>query len=353
MMKCFLTNMLNIKTPFFCEHRASYRCNSKCIFCHFWRKDSLDKNLEVPELNTEEELDFVNQMCDLGLASITFDGGEPLLRNDLEEILALSEKKGVVNSMVTNGIILDKKLEKIAPHLNLLAVSLDTLNPKKYRKLRGVDAFHVVIKNIRKAVEVAKDHKDLFVAVTFVITKDNIEEIPSFIEFCLNDLNVNGAGFQIVNDFPDMVPDKESLNRTLSKLLELVNSGIPIMNTRTYFNMIQNYKFEYRCKPYIYLFTDCNGDITLPCTVAPGIKKFNIRDSSLKDIWTSQEAKDLFERYSKCSKCRYHCVVESSLMFDRIPHLGVITEWVKKYLVLRKWKQLKLSGNAPEVRVHM
>ncbi len=76
-------NSLGVKAPLFCGHKLTYNCNLRCKMCPFWKRSSADPSLE-------KEKAILKQIYDSGACGIAFEGGEPLLRNDLVNILAFS-----------------------------------------------------------------------------------------------------------------------------------------------------------------------------------------------------------------------------------------------------------------------
>ncbi|MHA1835368.1 MAG: radical SAM protein, partial [Candidatus Odinarchaeia archaeon] len=93
----------------------------------------------------------------LGVYKVKITGGEPLLRNDIFEIISKIKEINKIKdiSLTTNGILLEKKADKLKKSgLNRVNVSLDTINPDKYKFITGVNALSKVLRGIDKAVEV-------------------------------------------------------------------------------------------------------------------------------------------------------------------------------------------------------
>ena len=82
----------------------TYRCNSRCAMCHLWQHPTLPKDEITPELLAKLPANF---------DTITLTGGEPTLREDLEEIVDILISKARHLEMYTNGLKYDA-LEKIA-----------------------------------------------------------------------------------------------------------------------------------------------------------------------------------------------------------------------------------------------
>src|SRR4030042_3498432 len=126
-----LSNMFGARVPLFCGHKLTYNCNLRCKMCPFWKRSSKDSSIE-------REKAILRRIYDSGACSIAFEGGEPLLRNDLSEILAFSRSLPLQTSLVTNGTLLESRIDEIAPYVNgAIYVSLDGLE-KTHDMIRGV-----------------------------------------------------------------------------------------------------------------------------------------------------------------------------------------------------------------------
>ena len=104
-------NFFRIKNPLFCGHKLTYNCNLRCKMCPFWKRPRKDSSIE-------QEKNILRQIYDSGVCGIMFEGGEPLLRKDLSEILAFSRSLPLHTSLVTNGTLLESRIDEIAPYIN-------------------------------------------------------------------------------------------------------------------------------------------------------------------------------------------------------------------------------------------
>ena len=116
-----LSNLCGVRVPFFCGHKLTYNCNLRCKMCPFWKRPSPD-----PSLTQEKAV--LKQIYRSGAVGVAFEGGEPLLRHDLVEILAFSRSLPLHTSLVTNGTLLESRIDEIVPYINgVIYVSLDGL----------------------------------------------------------------------------------------------------------------------------------------------------------------------------------------------------------------------------------
>jgi cyclic pyranopterin phosphate synthase len=126
-------------------------------------------------------------MAALGIDKIRFTGGEPLLHKGVVNLIRrTSEINNITQiAVTTNGLLLDKMLVSlIQAGLNRINISLDTLNPKKFREITGIDGLHRVMQGIMAAVNSGAFP---IVKVNTVIMRGiNDKEIPAFTEWALS-----------------------------------------------------------------------------------------------------------------------------------------------------------------------
>jgi cyclic pyranopterin phosphate synthase len=128
------------------------RCNLQCCYCE--PKDLMPKLSHADILRYEEILRVVRIATRLGISKVRVTGGEPLVRKGVYEFLKqLTAIEGLKDvSLTTNGVLLSENLEKIqAAGISRINISLDTLDPTKYRQITGYDEFNRVWQGIQKA----------------------------------------------------------------------------------------------------------------------------------------------------------------------------------------------------------
>ena len=133
---------------------------------------------------TPKEIErIIGVAASFGVGKVKLTGGEPLMRRDILEIVeGIGSIEGVSEvSMTTNGTCLHDLAESLKEAgLARVNVSFDTLNPRTYQTVTGVDALKRVVSSIRKAVEVNLDP----VKVNMVLLKGiNDHEVWSMVEF--------------------------------------------------------------------------------------------------------------------------------------------------------------------------
>lgn len=150
-------------------------CNLKCIYCHHEGETRYTNN----EMSVETIANIVKASKRFGVNKVKFSGGEPLMRNDFENVLrALPELKDV--SATTNGTFLAQRANDLAESgLNRINISLPSLRAEKYRKVTGGD-----VRIVLEGIDAAVDSGLIPVKLNMVLMKGlNDTEIPAMMDF--------------------------------------------------------------------------------------------------------------------------------------------------------------------------
>lgn len=130
------------------------RCNLRCTYCMPEEAGFLDRS---DLLTFEEIVRFVRIAVGLGIDKVRLTGGEPLLRRQLDRLVRmLNELEGLRDiSLTTNGILLADQAQALsAAGLKRINISLDTLNPQRFRQLARRDGLDRVLEGIHAAKRV-------------------------------------------------------------------------------------------------------------------------------------------------------------------------------------------------------
>jgi radical SAM family uncharacterized protein len=269
--------------------------------CPFWRRK--DEQL----LGVEDEVRMLDALRSAGLLFMGFEGGEPLLRRDLDQILMESNRR-FHTSMVTNGWLLESKIHDIKDYLDFLFVSLDG-PPHIHDLARGIPG------SFRRAVEGIKEaRKHVGVAISSTITRDNMDYVGDMVGLA-EKLGV-GISFQVAYDYTTaekLSPRGEKLRNALELLLALKRRGAPIVESKEYFEAIIDSWYnghKWVCKPWLTINIDPQGRIVLPCYVLneySGQKR--VWETNLVELWGHYP----WHTFEQCNKCALACYLEPSL----------------------------------------
>jgi cyclic pyranopterin phosphate synthase len=157
------------------------RCNLRCMYCmpepdYVW--------LPKETLLSFEEIGFiVDAFTRLGVDRVRLTGGEPLLRRNLTALVRLLADKAEVRdlALTTNGVLLAPQATALRDAgLHRITISLDTLDPRRFRDLTRFDSHDAVMAGIDAATRAGFDSVKID---TVVIRGVNDDEMPALIEY--------------------------------------------------------------------------------------------------------------------------------------------------------------------------
>jgi cyclic pyranopterin phosphate synthase len=156
------------------------RCNFRCVYC---RSADPENYRDHEEILSWPELDRLARVfLNLGIRKIRITGGEPLVREGVEDYIARLHALGVEDlSMTTNGHLLADRCERlIQAGLRRINISLDSLDPAKFEKITRTKSFAAVMRGIDSA-----QHSRLAPAkINAVLVRGtNDDEVEAFADF--------------------------------------------------------------------------------------------------------------------------------------------------------------------------
>lgn len=115
---------------------ATYRCQCRCSHCYAAAKEREKSD----ELSTEETRKVIDELKAVGVIHLNITGGEPLLREDLLDLIAYAHAQGLITRIATNGYLLTR--ERVAAMrragLNQCGIAIDDADPDTHDRLRGL-----------------------------------------------------------------------------------------------------------------------------------------------------------------------------------------------------------------------
>ena len=179
------------------------RCNFACIYCH-------DEGLgpvvsprapHAEEMSPIEVERLVEVAREFEIRSVKFTGGEPLVRADLEEIVARTVRHVADVSLTTNGSMLAKRAEGLRnAGLKRVNVSIDALDPAAFHAIRG-GSLAPVLQGIETALRVGLTP----VKLNMVVFRKTVDHIPELIQFVARN---DGLRLQLIQFMPELVGPK-------------------------------------------------------------------------------------------------------------------------------------------------
>ena len=146
------------------------KCNSKCVMCNYWKY----KDFEFLPYKIIESC--ISDFKKLNIQSVTLTGGEPLLHPEWSDFATLLKKNNISIHLMTNGLLLMKERNHIKDLVDSITVSFDGGTPESYEKIRGVNAFNIVLNGVKEIREMGKP-----IRLRTIIQKGNYQDMLKLI----------------------------------------------------------------------------------------------------------------------------------------------------------------------------
>ncbi len=304
------------KRPYVLSHGVNARCNLKCSFCQYWREPG-------GEMSQKEIFRMLDEASSFGIGVYNAWTVEPLLREDLPQILKYAKCRGLTTGLVTNGLLLARRADELVD-LDYLSVSVDGI--KSYRELRGID-----LENTLAGIRTAKraGHEIL---INCVISSKNVGELEDLVHLA-EDLGT-WISFEPLHESAGIsdsvwrdlrIRDRSAHEKAVRRLMELKRAGAPIINSLTYLEMISTLKPKFKCHASdIILHVASDGSIE-NCRVH-GQPLANVL-GGLEEAWQASK-KGREEIVRSCPGCLFFGYAENSLLYEFVPEVLRHYEWM-------------------------
>lgn len=158
------------------------RCNFRCVYCMPER--GFPATPKDENLRPEEIVRLVTIAAELGISKVRLTGGEPLLRNDLAEMIGQFPKLRDL-SLTTNGYLLEERASALAAAgLHRVNISLDTLRPDRFQAIARRGSLDKVMRGIEAARVAGLDP----IKINCVLMKGiNDDEVADFARWSMSE----------------------------------------------------------------------------------------------------------------------------------------------------------------------
>ena len=299
-----------IGPPLWLLAEVTYRCPLHCVFCY--NPVDFAKTERTDELSTADWLRVLREARQLGAVQCGFSGGEPLMRDDLEELIAEAHRLGYYTNLLTSGVGLTK--ERAAA---LKAAGLDHVQLSFQDSTRELNDFLSHTKTFQLKQEVGETIKALGwpMVMNVVIHRLNIDHIDRIIAMA----DALGAEYlELANsqyyswahlNRDHLLPTSEQIRRA-----EAVTDAwrAKVADRMKLFFVAPDYhegKPKKCMNGWGNVFLTVTPDGTaLPCHTAkmlPGLAFPNVREHDVRHIWFDSEG---FNRYRGTGWMKGACV---------------------------------------------
>ena len=328
------------------------RCNSHCIMCSIWKLGKEQPDLIDSEMEVNEILQYLSDPYMRNLVEIDLTGGEPYLRDDIEDIINgivdLKVKYRILKKLRTiivpsNGFLTEKiliTLERILKTLKGTGIefvpvsSLDGIG-KTHDMIRGTKgAFEKQKSTIDGMVELRKSYSSFFFPMMkSTIMHANVDDLEALFDFALQ-----RQLFPVISSV--IISKKRFRNEKYRTQLELTGEDqkkIAVfyengkMNFDFYykkiFDTIISGKKQWTCTAlYDYVFVDYDRKV-YPCPIQDACVG-DLGKFTMTQILTSDRATEIRKKVGKMDLCQ-HCTEPGSVRYSQIMEGGAMLDFIK------------------------
>lgn len=148
-------------------------CNLRCISCSY--RDRLPG-----ELSMDDIAELSQSLISFGLRRIVYSGGEPLTRRDFPSICSLFKRDSIAQSLLTNGLLLEKRYREIREYVSEIIISVDGPDAPTHDRIRGLASFSQIVKGIDHITDFTDRPS---VAIRTVVQKNNYSRLQEIVRF--------------------------------------------------------------------------------------------------------------------------------------------------------------------------
>jgi len=293
--------------PLWLLAEVTYRCPLHCAFCY--NPTDYDQHTQN-ELTTEQWIQVLRDARKLGAIQLGISGGEPLLRDDIEDIVIEAKKLGYYSNLITSGVgLTEKRIQTLKDGgLDHIQLSMHDITEEINNFITNTKTFELK----KKVAAMIKSHGYPMV-LNVVIHRYNIEHMKAILEMAealgadyIELANNQYYGWSLINR-DQLMPTREQLEHA-----EAVTNAFRATGTKMkIFYVVPDY-FNDRPKKCmngwgeVFMIVTANGDV-LPChsaRVLPNMQFPNVKDADLGWSWKDSPA---FNKYRGDSWMKEPC----------------------------------------------
>ncbi len=265
--------------PFYCSFKVVQRCDSRCDFCNVWK-------YPIPDMPTQTVFRVIDNIADSSVLLLSIEGGEPLLRDDIGDILRYIRTKPLFLLFTTSGKLFDKKpMKEYAKYIDFLHISIDEghQNLELYDRLPEFVAWGPIV------------------CAQIVVMRDHLRDLEEKIRRC----HAVGAKAVIMPachlpDTQDLLPDLRDFRNEVFRLKKKYPRTI--ITTDKYLRTLD---VPHSCNTAS-IIIDADGFLHYPCRTLME-KSIDVSKESLLDFVASSKARECRSRMCKCDKqCHWY-----------------------------------------------
>ena len=299
--------------PLFISHLVTTRCNCRCPMC-LWRDQHSYEEMSAAEIGS-----FYRDLRANGFVQVGVWGGEPLVREDAEELLYYARQAGLITVLVTNGFYLKERLKELAPHMDAVILSLDYAG-EEHDRMRGCPGLYERVVSVMEALRRQYPHNKVY--FNYLLHRGNEDQALPLAELA-RELDVSFYVCPVKDELyrgtgkraEPWKTDRENAAMVSNQLINLKRRGYPLNNSYTYLRQFLRDEKTYTCHlPKISMMVYPHGEV-INC-MNSGVPLGNVTKQSMEEILNSTVHKELKTVALNCNHCNNPNVVDSSFIWE-------------------------------------
>ena len=260
--------------PFYASFKITHKCTLKCSFCNVWME-------KTPDLSKENVFKVLDNLGNSSITVLSLEGGDPLMRKDLGEILEYAYKKPFYLFFTTNGHLLDKKpMEEYGKNIDYLHISIDEGhdNLEFFERLEEFQSYGPEI------------------CIQIVVTKDTMEAIEEKVKR-VYDVHARTVIMPAchLDGTDDYYPDPGKFRNEIIRLKKKYKNTITTPK-----GFLDNINKPHGCSTSSVII-DSDGGLFYPCRTV-GKRLYNFTEGSVMDFVKSDEARKARQDMKNCTR---------------------------------------------------
>jgi Radical SAM superfamily len=310
--------------PHTLSHLVTSRCNGRCRTC-LWRDPGLT------ELDTETVKWLYGEAGRAGLAQLVVWGGEPLLRQDLPELLLAARRAGLLTTLITNGWFLGERWRELRGLVDALILSLDDVGPA-HDALRGLPGLYDRLEAFVGAVRADPLRPTLLVnTVLSSLNRGALARVAPIavrwqagLYFCPMETGLM-TSMGVAAPLGNLALPAGELRAAAQTAAALKSAGFPILASRPYLELLARDPelCDYTCRaPRARLTVGADGrvrDCSRSDRPLADVRELRAAGAPLSRVLRLPDYQRMLERSASCTKCNNPDVIELSWLWDLRP----------------------------------
>ena len=260
--------------PFYASFKVTHKCGLRCSFCNVWME-------KTPDLSKQEVFTVLDNIGNSSIVVLSLEGGDPLVRKDLGDILEYAHQKPFYLFFTTNGHLLDKRpMTEYGKHIDYLHISID----------EGHDnlAFFDRLEEFQRYGPE--------ICVQIVVTKDTVAALEKKVQ------RVYDVGARTVvmpachlDGTDDYYPDPTKFRQEITRLKKKYPYTITTPK-----GFLDNINKPHGCSTSSVII-DSDGGLFYPCRTV-GQRLYNFTEGSFMDFLKTENAQEARMAMKQCNR---------------------------------------------------